>query len=154
MLKLLINMLKINIMKKIRFNISSNVLLVLSICFALNLVLAKPEPFKKIFFKNDFFKIVNTFKTVKTENLNSIQIYPNPATTESAIYFSNNTKSTVKLNIYNVLGKKIYSENYTLFNSKKKGVNKINSALQEGVYLLKFFVENSKQTITKRLIIQ
>ncbi|WP_439127666.1 endonuclease [Polaribacter sp.] len=83
-----------------------------------------------------------TLSTTNFEILNSVKFYPNPVSGNIVNFV---TTKSIKVDIYNILGKKIVSKEITENN------NSINlKELKSGVYLLKITSENSY--ISKKLI--
>ena len=72
------------------------------------------------------------------ENLNSILLYPNPASNMVTLEFSTITSSTTAIEIFDVLGKQIYKSSVTT-KSESIDVSNWNS----GVYLMRITAENS-----------
>lgn len=81
--------------------------------------------------------------------LNSIKIYPNPATSEFTI--SQNLSSKGNVQLFDISGKKIkelFKGNF----SANKNITVKTDGLAAGIYLVK--VNNGKQSVTKKLIIK
>ncbi len=82
------------------------------------------------------------------EITDDISIFPIPAS--NYIYFNdgiNNTNETYNIQLLDVYGKIIYK-------TSSKGSNKINvSTIANGLYMIKFINDNSKNTIIKKVII-
>ncbi|MBM3437142.1 MAG: T9SS type A sorting domain-containing protein [Bacteroidetes bacterium] len=81
-----------------------------------------------------------------SENINSIQIRPNPAFGDLVISFKNNTESLFVVKIYNLFGEKMISE--VLFKALSNQVKMNCSDLPPGVYILNIS-SNSKVFRTK-----
>lgn len=83
----------------------------------------------------------------KTENtLDKVQIYPNPVTS-GKIYISAETGSTKNIELYDMLGKRIF---VTEMNGYQKELNVSN--LKAGVYILKLSEKNN--SITRKIVIK
>lgn len=84
---------------------------------------------------------------VKAENtLEKVQIYPNPVTS-GKIYINAETNSAKNIELYDMLGKRIFT---TEMNSYQKELNVSN--LKAGVYILKLSEKNN--SITRKIIIK
>ncbi len=84
---------------------------------------------------------------VKTENtLDKVQIYPNPVTS-GKIYINAETSSTKYVEMYDMLGKRIFT---TEMNGYQKELNVSN--LKAGVYILKLSEKNNN--ITRKIVIK
>lgn len=96
-----------------------------------------------------FSSIVGVVESPKTDfNLN---VYPNPFSQIAMIAFDLKETSTASLNIYDIVGKNVYSNNLGMVEA---GVNTIDfdgSKLEPGLYIIKLTVNN--QTITKKITI-
>lgn len=83
----------------------------------------------------------------KTENtLDKVQIYPNPVT-NGKIYVNAETNSVKTIELYDMLGKRIFA---TEMNGYQKELNVAN--LKAGVYILKLSEKNN--SITRKIIIK
>ena len=83
----------------------------------------------------------------KTENtLDKVQIYPNPVTS-GKIYINAETGSTKNIELYDMLGKRIF---VTEMNGYQKELNVSN--LKAGVYILKLSEKNN--SITRKIVIK
>ena len=74
------------------------------------------------------------------ENINSIQVKPNPTFRELVISFKNNTESLFVVEVFDMYGKKMISEE--LFNSPSNQVKMNCSALPSGIYILNISFDN------------
>ncbi len=84
------------------------------------------------------------------DNLNGINISPNPATHTFSLYVNGNTKEKFSATIYNVLGRKKAEIQL------KQGVNRVSASslsLQSGIYLVKINSETG-ESVTQKLIIK
>lgn len=86
----------------------------------------------------------NTLSIGDVNDLNNVNFYPNPLK-GNQLYF--NTKQTLNINLYNILGKKVLTQEV---NNTNNTINLNN--FSKGVYLVK--ISNQNQTITKKLIKQ
>ncbi|RLD63787.1 MAG: hypothetical protein DRJ01_02850 [Bacteroidetes bacterium] len=94
--------------------------------------------------------ISNTdFGDIKTvQNFGNINIYPNPFTSFSKLYF-NKYYRTVELNIYNIQGQLVESQRY--LNKRTVKINKNN--LKTGVYFFKIILDD-RIIETKKVIVE
>jgi hypothetical protein len=79
-----------------------------------------------------------------------LNLKPNPATDEASVEFYSPKSITVKMNLLDVVGRKIYAENIAATN----GINKTElniAALQNGIYLINFQYDD--RIFSKKLII-
>lgn len=84
------------------------------------------------------------------KNIN-LEIFPNPAKEDITVKFNINSKSIVKLTIYNLIGKEVFSKDYK---NIEEGVYIGRISLQnvpEGVYIVKIIMDNGNSE-TKKLI--
>lgn len=91
------------------------------------------------------YKLLNTIQStndIKSDDLNSVNIYPNPANDIIDIY----SKNIKTIAIYNSSGKLVYNQNIT----KEKQTINIQD-LENGIYLLNFSNENGS-VIGKKII--
>ena len=86
---------------------------------------------------------VNTFE----ERLNLIKVYPNPVSTTINIDFPSDLGQELKVEFYNVLGKKIFQKDITTLTSEIPISNWNN-----GVYFMKIYSDLKGESITKRFI--
>lgn len=83
----------------------------------------------------------------KTENIEGLQIYPNPVTNGRIYISTEQNSSTKEIEIYDMLGKKVL--NTTLTNNNKE----INiSNLTPGIYMIKITENNT--SATRKLVIK
>jgi len=81
----------------------------------------------------------------------NLNVYPNPINSIATIAFDLKESSNAILNIYDIVGKNVYSNNLGM---AKQGVNLVDfdgSKLNAGMYIVKLTVNN--QTITKKITI-
>ena len=91
--------------------------------------------------------IQNVLNTTEFDELGSLDIYPNPAS--SAISVINGMYPGLSYNFYNVLGQNLLS------GSLSNTINEINiDSLEEGIYFLYLIDKNSNADITKKIIIE
>ncbi|MBT8395072.1 MAG: T9SS type A sorting domain-containing protein, partial [Bacteroidia bacterium] len=84
----------------------------------------------------------NQTLSIQENSFNNIHFFPNPLN-GNKLYI--NTNETIKVEIYNVLGKRI------IFSEANPNMNSLDvSKLSNGIYLVK--IGNGKQSITKKLI--
>jgi len=80
----------------------------------------------------------------ETSKLNSLEIYPNPATDKLFIQLPE-LKATLKVEVYNNLGQMVKQKDIGL--TRSIDINELNS----GIYFVK--ISTGKATITKRILI-
>ena len=111
--------------------------------------------------KNYFFFIMTTLALLTThvniaqsnerldsgkQNIEGLSIYPNPANGEqNFVYLTSKLNSTKHIEIYNVLGKRIFS---IYLSDKKLNISNLN----KGVYILKITEEARSET--RKLVIR
>ena len=105
-------------------------------------------------FTIDYYKIIIEAPESIQENANyGLEIYqnsPNPFSNVTEISFSSDVNSAYNVEVFNVIGKVIYTEVV----KAQKGVNKLNfdaTELPQGVYFYK--ISNGNRTATKRMIV-
>ncbi len=79
-------------------------------------------------------------------------LFPNPSTGDSYVQFSLTNEQNVTVELYNMLGEKVYGDNQGKMSSGDHMITIPGSNLKAGVYFVKFTTDNS--TTTKRLVIQ
>ncbi len=80
-----------------------------------------------------------------------LDISPNPAMNAASVQFYSPKSATVKMNLLDVIGRKILAENLAVTN----GINKTElniSALQNGIYFVNFEVDG--RNFSKKLVVQ
>ncbi len=91
--------------------------------------------------------IQNVLSTTEFDELGSLDIYPNPAS--SVISIINGMYPSLRYNFYNVLGQNLLS------GSLSNTINEINiESLDEGIYFLYLVDKDSNSDITKKIIIE
>ncbi|MEE9406983.1 MAG: T9SS type A sorting domain-containing protein [Polaribacter sp.] len=86
-----------------------------------------------------------TLNTESNSIVNNFEVYPNPFLDNITI--NSTLKNSFKVDVYNLIGKKVYSKNTTSNNQK------INlSSLKSGVYFIKFIAENGDIQFIKKVI--
>jgi hypothetical protein len=88
----------------------------------------------------------NPTADVKNVSINGFATYPNPIT-DKRFTITSNSSDQKNITIFNVLGKKVFTTN---FSAKNKEINVSN--INSGIYILKV-IENGK-TATKKLVIR
>jgi hypothetical protein len=81
----------------------------------------------------------------------NLNVYPNPFNNEATIAFDLKETTTATLNIYDVVGKNVYSNNLGTVNPGVNFVDFDGSKLEAGMYIIKLTVNN--QTVTKKITI-
>ena len=80
-----------------------------------------------------------------------LRIYPNPATGTVNIEFANEQELTIRVNIYNALGKKLISKD--LYNVRGKSHHSFDiNQIPEGIYYLQLVT--NKGTVTRKLVVR
>ncbi len=87
------------------------------------------------------------FNTSKTDKIEGLQIYPNPATSGRIYISTENNSQTKTIEIYDMLGKKVFE---ATLNSNNKEINIAN--LTAGIYLIKIKENNNSET--RKLVIK
>lgn len=102
----------------------------------------------------DYYKIVINTPIGLNETANSkfelMNLYPNPSNSNATLRFSSPKSSIVKLNVFNTLGKVIFTKTI----DSKQGENEFNlnvKDLPSGIYICS--LEYEGKTITKKLIV-
>jgi hypothetical protein len=84
------------------------------------------------------------------DNRNNISVYPNPSSGNITINISAATKEEYQLDIFNVVGQKVYTEQLTTLNcSLKKEINLM--SFGKGLYILNF-TSNKKTSCIKVIV--
>lgn len=81
-----------------------------------------------------------------------MDVYPNPTSGDAYVAYSLKQGQNVSVNVYNMLGEKVYSQNEGKVDAGKHIITIDGKSLQNGVYFVKFSTDNG--TTTKRLVIQ
>jgi len=85
--------------------------------------------------------------SVNTVDFSSnIKLYPNPAT--GTVSVSNNTSQELSIDIFNVLGERVFTSASELFTQRDINL----SSFDSGIYLVN--VSNDKKSITKKLVVR
>jgi len=103
-----------------------------------------PTPFLSGSFSNGFNTAILGINNI-AQNVNTINVYPNPANDIINIQMSHPVDGTISIN--NVLGQQVYEGK--LSNANKTTQVSI-GGLSQGVYLLK--IESEEQTVVKRIV--
>ncbi|HXB13539.1 MAG TPA: T9SS type A sorting domain-containing protein [Bacteroidia bacterium] len=82
----------------------------------------------------------------------SFEMYPNPTNSSTNIAFKLDQTQDVNVQVYNVLGEKVYSVDNGRMAAGQHTMNINCSGFESGVYFVKFTTDNA--TTTKRLVIQ
>jgi len=86
--------------------------------------------------------------SINNSNSNNLNVYPNPFTNNISIQMPNITAKSVDVEIVDITGKIIYSENVLTNSENEVNVNANN--LTKGIYILKIL--NDNQVFTKKII--
>ena len=82
----------------------------------------------------------------KTEQIEGLQIYPNP-TTNNRVFIVTDNANPKEIDVFDLLGKKVFS---TTSNSTAKELNL--SQLKSGVYLIR--IKEKETTVTRKLVLK
>jgi len=82
----------------------------------------------------------------RTDNIEGLQLYPNP-TVNNKVYIVTETSSSKEIEIFDILGKKVYT---TTVNNTNAELNLNN--LKPGVYLVK--VKEKDAVATRKLVLK
>ncbi len=82
----------------------------------------------------------------KTEQIEGLQIYPNP-TTNNRVFIVTDNANFKEIDVFDLLGKKVFS---TTSNSTTKELNL--SQLKSGVYLIR--IKEKDTTVTRKLVLK
>ncbi|WP_413513424.1 T9SS type A sorting domain-containing protein [Myroides odoratus] len=85
-------------------------------------------------------------KTTVVKTIEGLSIYPNPAVTNGKITIETKTNETKDIEIYSVVGKKIFS---TQLSSKELNLP---SAVTAGIYIIK--IKENNASATRKLIVK
>ncbi len=85
-------------------------------------------------------------------NVSNFNMYPNPASGETNIAFTLKQDKDVNLEVYNMLGEKVYSAEQGTMVTGNHMINVNTSSLHVGVYFVRFATTDG--TITRKLVIQ
>tara|TARA_B110000459_G_scaffold2990_1_gene3401 strand:- start:627 stop:2687 length:2061 start_codon:yes stop_codon:yes gene_type:complete len=103
---------------------------------------------------NDWSIEICSEQTLSTPELNTsleqVSIYPNPNNGSFTVELQSNTFNNVSIDIYDIRGRKIYSQDYGN-NSNFKQVIELGN-IESGVYLMT--VSDDQRKITKRIIVE
>ncbi|MBU1370002.1 MAG: T9SS type A sorting domain-containing protein [Bacteroidetes bacterium] len=98
------------------------------------------------------WSFVTTGETaVEEQAVSDFRLYPNPATDQFQIYFDAGTSRNAKLEVYNLIGSKVYEVSFETRLGKNNELINI-PALKSGMYFVKLQLNN--QGYTQRLIIE
>ncbi len=111
-------------------------------------VTASSVPFTALSDTLFLFLTLGNGLSINNSNGNNLNVYPNPFTNNISIQMPSNTAKSVDVEIVDITGKIIYSEN-VLTNSLNEVIVNTN-ALTKGIYILK--VLNDNQVFTKKII--
>lgn len=91
----------------------------------------------------------NTLSTEDFELANAFRMFPNPATNEITIQLNNLEFNSVKIVVYDLIGREVRKSNHT-----KNTISINTGSLSKGVYLVKIKRDTNSATVTKKLIIR
>jgi len=96
------------------------------------------------------WSFVTTGETSIDENIGfSFKMYPNPASEQFTIKFIGKTNTSAKMEIYNIIGSKVYENEFEATTGENNQLIEI-SMLERGVYLIKLIVND--EVYTQRLV--
>jgi len=81
----------------------------------------------------------------------SFNLYPNPTNNNTNVAFSLDKDQNITVEVYNMLGEKVYSDNEGLLSSGQHTISINGSNFQNGVYFVRFTADNAP-TIQKLII--
>ncbi len=90
-------------------------------------------------------------ENIVTPNLMNVSIYPNPANGELTILLETKEASDFKIELYNIVGKKIKEIYSTIKETEKKQLILQTSLLAEGTYLLS--IKSNTEILSKKIVI-
>ncbi len=82
----------------------------------------------------------------------NFELYPNPTNNNTMVTFKLDKDQNVSVDVYNMLGEKVYTANQGLMSSGEHMITINGSTLQSGVYFVRFTTDNSSST--QKLVIQ
>ncbi|HTB07070.1 MAG TPA: T9SS type A sorting domain-containing protein [Bacteroidia bacterium] len=85
-------------------------------------------------------------------DVNYFNIYPNPTSNNATIAFNLEQSKNVNIEVYNMLGEKVYSELQGTMAAGQHEVIINSKALRSGIYFVRFMTDDG--AITKKLIVQ
>ena len=85
-------------------------------------------------------------------NESNLVLYPNPASENANLEFELSNKSEVRIDVVDITGKQVYSENMNTLNSGNQKVQINTSNFNEGVYFVTLSSEGTKTT--KKLVVK
>jgi hypothetical protein len=80
---------------------------------------------------------------ISEHNFDDVLLYPNPATNQIFLNLGN-THTTIKVSIFDVVGKQVYSQKYNTTTTNTISINTNNYT--KGLYLIKVFSKNKQTT--------
>jgi len=85
-------------------------------------------------------------------NANDFELFPNPTTLQTTLAFSSNEEQEVSMEILNVMGEKVYSNQLGKLSPGKYSENIETRLMSAGVYFVRLITD--KGTSVKRLVVQ
>lgn len=85
-------------------------------------------------------------------NVPYFEIYPNPTNSSSTIAFNLDKAQNVNIEMFNLLGEKVYGQNEGVMGTGNHYVTIDKGSLKSGIYFVRFSTDNG--TVTKKLVIQ
>ncbi|MCK4662362.1 MAG: T9SS type A sorting domain-containing protein [Bacteroidales bacterium] len=107
---------------------------------------------KKLLFVNKEKSGTSINNEMFNENITSLEIYPNPVTSEAIVTFNMKNVTNVSLTVCDITGRsiiKIYQDNRLKAGQNNISINTFN--LENGIYIVK--LSSATQTITKKFIV-
>ena len=77
---------------------------------------------------------------------NEVNVFPNPASDFINVNFSTTKASDVQINIYDIVGKLVRSEKYSVNNTGSVQFKVETGGLDTGIYMVQLVVGNTMQT--------
>ena len=79
--------------------------------------------------------------------LNSVKVFPNPATDEVYVYFGDKELNNIKFQILDIVGHEVYFAKYARLSAKHKESLDISSRLKPGTYIVRVAAQEGVSTV-------
>jgi hypothetical protein len=93
--------------------------------------------------------VYNTTGIIKTENGNSIYIYPNPSTGKISIGCSDKSVNEIQVSLYSVIGNKVFENK--IKNTEANETVELNN-FAKGIYFVKVIANN--KTYQQKIVLE
>jgi hypothetical protein len=80
-----------------------------------------------------------------------VSIFPNPSSNSCSLKFNVSQTKTLVVNIFNVLGEKVYAIQKAIYNEGENEVQLITSNLSNGMYIIQ--LHDGTRAINKQLVV-